>query len=211
MASLIIAGNSSGSITIAAPAVAGSGTLTLPVATDTLCGIAATQTLTNKTITAPVLSGSATGTYTLAGTPTITAPILSGSATGTYTLAGTPTISSPVLNTPTISGYIETVVAIGTVTSAFTLVITAGTVLTATLTSATACTFTMPAASAGKSFILLLKQPAAGTATTATFTGVKYGTAGAPVITAFVGRMDILTFVSDGTNWYGSAAQGYTP
>ena len=190
MSSIVVAGDTSGTITIAAPAVAGSGTLTLPVATDTLCGIAATQTLTNKTITAPVLSGS---------------------ATGTYTLAGTPTISSPVLNTPTISGYTETVVAIGTVASAFTLVITAGTVLTATLTSATACTFTMPAASAGKSFILLLKQPAAGTATTATFTGVKYGTAGTPVITAFVGRMDILTFVSDGTNWYGSAAQGYTP
>ena len=50
MASISVAGDSSGSITIAAPAVAGSGTLTLPVATDTLAGIAATQTLTNKTL-----------------------------------------------------------------------------------------------------------------------------------------------------------------
>ena len=45
---------------------------TIPdVANDTLALIAATQTLTNKTLTAPVLSGSATGTYTLAGTPTL--------------------------------------------------------------------------------------------------------------------------------------------
>jgi hypothetical protein len=36
------------------------------------------ETLTNKTIAAPVLSGTATGTYTLGGTPTITAPVLTG-------------------------------------------------------------------------------------------------------------------------------------
>ena len=46
---------------------------------------------------------------------------------------------------------------------------------------------------------------------TATFTSVKWGTAGAPTITAAAGKMDILSFVSDGTNWYGSIAQGYTP
>jgi hypothetical protein len=69
----------------------------------------------------------------------------------------------------------------------------------------------MPTATAGKSFILLLKQPASGTATTATFTGVKYPSTGAPTITGTVGKMDILTFVADGTNWYGSYIQGYTP
>lgn len=111
----------------------------------------------------------------------------------------------------TVSAYTETIVASGTVGASATLAITAGTVLTATLTSATACTFTMPTATAGKSFILLLKQPASGTATTATFTGVKFNASGAPTITATVGKMDILTFVSDGTNWYGSYSQGYTP
>ncbi len=50
MSSISVAGDISGSITISAPLVAGSGTLTLPVATDTLAGIAATQTLTNKTL-----------------------------------------------------------------------------------------------------------------------------------------------------------------
>ena len=111
----------------------------------------------------------------------------------------------------TLAAYTETIVASGTVGSTATLAITAGTVLTATLTSATACTFTMPTATAGKSFILLLKQPASGTATTATFTSVKWNSSGAPTITATVGKMDILTFVSDGTNWYGSYSQGYTP
>ena len=64
MASISVAGDSSGSITIAAPAVAGSGTLTLPVATDTLAGIAATQTLTNKTLVAPALGTPASGVLT---------------------------------------------------------------------------------------------------------------------------------------------------
>ena len=64
MSSISVAGDSSGSITIAAPAVAGSGTLTLPVATDTLAGIAATQTLTNKTLVAPALGTPASGVLT---------------------------------------------------------------------------------------------------------------------------------------------------
>jgi hypothetical protein len=116
-----------------------------------------------------------------------------------------------VSDTLNLSAYTETVSAYSTVGASQTLSIAVGTVLTATLTSATPCTFTMPAAIAGKSFLFLLKQPASGTATTATFTGVKWGSAGAPVITAALGKMDILTFVSDGTNWYGSVAQGYTP
>jgi hypothetical protein len=69
----------------------------------------------------------------------------------------------------------------------------------------------MPTATAGKSFILLLKQAASTGNGTATFTGVKYSSVGAPTITATAGKMDILSFVSDGTNWYGSYSQGYTP
>jgi hypothetical protein len=121
------------------------------------------------------------------------------------------TATSSTLTNPTVNNYTEGVVSIGTVTTTNTLSLTNGTVQTATLTASTACTFTMPTATAGKSFVLLLKQAASTGNGTATFTGVKFGTAGAPTITATAGKMDILTFVADGTNWYGSIAQGYTP
>jgi hypothetical protein len=49
-------GATSGSVTIDAPAVAGTNTLTLPAVTDTLVGLAATQTLTNKTLTSPIIN-----------------------------------------------------------------------------------------------------------------------------------------------------------
>jgi hypothetical protein len=159
-------------------------------------------------------TGSTSTTYcALATNVSGTLPVANG-GTGVTSSTGTGAVvlgTAPTLTNPTVTSYIESVVAIGTVTSASTISLTSGTVQTATLTSATPCTFTMPTATAGKSFVMLLKQPAAGTATTATFTGVKYGNAGAPVITATVGKMDILSFIADGTNWYGSAAQGYTP
>jgi hypothetical protein len=140
-------------------------------------------------------------------------PVASG-GTGATTSTGTGAVvlaTSPTVNNPTVTNYVESVVAIGTVTSSNTIALTNGTVQTATLTASTACTFTIPTATAGKSFVLLLKQAASTGNGTATFTGVKWGTAGAPTITAAAGKMDILTFVADGTNWYGSIAQGYTP
>jgi hypothetical protein len=79
---------------------------------------AGSQTLTNKTLTAPVLGGTVTGTYTLGGTPTVSAPILSGSVTGTYTLAGTPSLGASV--TMTTATY-----AIGDTTHLLTAVATA--------------------------------------------------------------------------------------
>jgi hypothetical protein len=127
------------------------------------------------------------------------------------TPTGSETLTNKTLTNPTITDYTESVVAIGTVSSAHTLSLTNGTVQTATLTASTACTFTMPTATAGKSFILLLKQAASTGNGTATFTGVKFSGGTAPTITATAGKMDILTFTSDGTNWYGNFSQNYTP
>jgi hypothetical protein len=123
------------------------------------------------------------------------------------------TTTSPAGSKELVLGgdYIEGVVAIGTVTSSNTLSLANGTFQTATLTASTACTFTMPTAIAGKSFTLLLKQAAATGNGTATFTSVKWPASSAPTITATAGRMDILTFMSDGVNWYGSFNQNYTP
>lgn len=110
-----------------------------------------------------------------------------------------------------LASYTEGVVALGTVGATATLRIDAATVITATLTASTATTFTMPTATAGKSFTLFLRQPAATGNGSATFTGVKWAGGSAPTITTTAGRMDILLFVADGTNWYGSVVQNYTP
>lgn len=125
--------------------------------------------------------------------------------TGAVVLASSPTIA-----TSTINGYTEGTVAVGPVGATATLAITTGTVLTATLTASTACTFTMPPVGAGKSFVLYLKQPAVTGNGTAAFTAVAWPNAAAPVITATAGKMDILSFVSDGVKWYGNFAQNFT-
>lgn len=148
-------------------------------------------------------TGLSGGTITTSGTIAIDSTVA--------TLTGSQTLTNKTLTNPSVNNYTEGVVAIGTVTSSNTIALTNGTVQTATLTASTACTFTMPTATAGKSFILLLKQAASTGNGSATFTGVKWGTAGAPTISATAGKMDILSFVSDGTNWYGSVAAGFTP
>ena len=83
MASLVVAGDTSGTVTLAAPAVAGTTTLTLPTTSGTVVTDSATQTLTNKSIAATQL----TGTISSARLPTgsvlqVTWTNWSGSYTG---------------------------------------------------------------------------------------------------------------------------------
>lgn len=117
--------------------------------------------------------------------------------------------TSPTIATPTINGYVEGNTDIGDVGASATLSIATSTVLTATLTAGTQTTFMMPAVSAGKAFTLYLKQPDSGAIGSAVFTDVKWQNGGAPIITQLNGRLDILPFVSDGTNWYGSFVQNF--
>ena len=56
VANVGFAGSTSGTTTVQATAVAGTTTLTLPAATDTLVGKDTTDTLTNKTLTSPTLN-----------------------------------------------------------------------------------------------------------------------------------------------------------
>lgn len=96
-----------GTFKIATGTVASGGayTWTFPAFSGTVSTIAGTETLTNKTIAAPVFSGSFTGTYTLAGTPTITAPTITSPAiTGTTTIGSGCTITAPTITAPTITG-----------------------------------------------------------------------------------------------------------
>jgi hypothetical protein len=77
VSSLGFSGSTSGTTTVQATAIAGTNTLTLPATTsDTLAGIAATQTLTNKTISAS--SNTLTGVATLTGTEVLSNKILLG-------------------------------------------------------------------------------------------------------------------------------------
>lgn len=70
---LKLGSSTAGSVSLTPAAAASAFTLTLPAVTDTIAGIAATQTLTNKTLTAPVISSIVnTGTLTL---PTATGTI----------------------------------------------------------------------------------------------------------------------------------------
>ena len=95
MADIILAGSTSGSITVSAPAISGSNTLTLPAVTDTLVGLAATQTLTNKTLTAPALGtpasgnlASCTGYPVVVSSKTITSTRSLATASGTQDITG---------------------------------------------------------------------------------------------------------------------------
>ena len=211
-----------------------SATAGAPTWSTPLAGITITDDTTTNAIRYPLLSSVTTGTITgnntsstklsfnpstglltatglsIAGL-TSTGAITYGGVTLTNAVTGTGKMvldTSPTVNNPTVTNYVESVVAIGTVTSSSTLALTNGTVQTATLTASTPCTFTMPTATAGKSFVLILTQAATGM-TTATFTGVKWPAGTAPTITATASAVDIITFVTPGTTWYGSAAQAF--
>ena len=107
-------------------------------------------------------------------------------------------------NNITLTSYTETAYVANSST-AITLNITAnGTVQIITLTGT--ATITMPAAVAGKSFVLFLKQDGTGSRTV-TWSTVKWPGGTAPTITSTASKQDIFSFFSDGTNWYGSAIQ----
>jgi len=133
---------------------------------------------------------------TITGLVKATAGVATTATAGTDYVSptGSETLTNKTLTNPSVNNYTEGVVSIGTVTSSNTIALTNGTVQTATLTASTACTFTMPTATAGKSFILLLKQAATTGNGTATFTGVKFGTAGAPTIgTSLLNNISIVS------------------
>jgi hypothetical protein len=157
------------------------------------------------------LSGGITGTtVNLATNVTGTLPVLNG-GTGVTTSTGSGDnvlSTTPVLSNPTINdGYTEEVYTANTST-AITLSLANGTIQNLTLTGI--CTITMPAAVAGRSFMMYLRTGAGGY--TVTWSTVKWSGGTAPTLTATASRMDMFSFFSDGTNWYGVVAgQNYTP
>jgi hypothetical protein len=88
-----------GTVTLLAPVTNTNQTLTLPDATDTVAGIAATQTLTNKTLTSPTLTTPNINSAQFA-TVSGTAPLYAARAwvnfngTGTVAISGSGNVSS---------------------------------------------------------------------------------------------------------------------
>jgi len=117
------------------------------------------------------------------------------------------TLTSPTVSNPTITGYTEAAYDIGNSSTAFTIALSNGTFQKVTATGN--ATVTMPSVGNGKSFTLRYYTGAGSF--TAAFTGVKWAGSSTPTLTATASRMDLFSFVSDGTNWYGSVVQNYTP
>lgn len=105
----------------------------------------------------------------------------------------------------TFDSFTESVVAIGNSSTSQTISLTSGTVQTCTLTGN--CTFTMPTTTAGKSFSIFLNTGSGSF--TATFTGVRWSDSTPPTITSTASKVDLLSFISDGSFWYGSFSQNY--
>lgn len=144
-------------------------TLTVPDASDTVVGLAATQTLTNKTLTSPTINS-----------PTITNATITADALAGYTVSNTGTIYGISVTTGAISSALS-------LTS--TLAVTGATTLTGALTvNSTVSTTGQLSVQTGTSI------PAAGASTagikmssTANF-GVFYGS-GAPTFSAAQGSV----------------------
>jgi hypothetical protein len=119
---LLMNGSTSGTITVAATAVAGTNTLTLPAATDTLVGKATTDTLTNKTI-----NGS---------NNTITNVSLTSGVTGTLPVAngGTGVTASSGANSVVLRDASQNITA-NSISEGFSNVAAAGTTTTLTVAS----------------------------------------------------------------------------
>ena len=182
-------------------AAAGTGTVTSVsvVSANGFAGTVATATST------PAITVSTSITGVLKGNATAISAAVAG--TDYVTPTGTETLTNKTLTNPTVTNYVETLVAIGNSGTTQTLSLTSGTVQTVTMTGN--CTFTMPTATAGKSFILICTQDATGSRT-ATFTSVKFPSGTAPTLTTTATTgVDILTFVANGTSWFGTYAQAF--
>lgn len=167
----------------------------LPYFTGSGTAALATFTTFGRSLVGDADATTARTTLGLGTAATMTGP--SGTIVGT---TDTQSLSNKTLTAPTVTDYSESVVTANT-TTAYTISLTSGTVQNLTLTGN--CTFTFPTATAGKSFLLVLKQDATGSRTVTWPAAVKWPGSTAPTITSTASKADLYAFTADGTNWYG--------
>lgn len=165
---LAISGNFGTTLT-----VTGTTGLTLPT-TGTLATLAGSETLSNKTLTSPVLNSGTVGTQLTFGNYHIEPGETDAGNSGT---ADTIDWSLNSAQRSTLTGN---------VTYTFSNPVTGGSYVLRVLTGAGSFTATWPAT-------------------------VKWAGGTAPTITTTASRMDLVNFYYDGTNYYGSYTQNYTP
>jgi hypothetical protein len=121
------------------------------------------------------------------------------------TFTGTETLTNKTLSNPTITNYTESRFVATVTGNAIRLSLDNGTFQTIT-TMVGANAITLPAPSSGKS--LTVQVFYTSTPTTLTFTTpaglLKWNGGTAPIPTLTNTKYDFYTFVSDGTNWYGT-------
>ena len=145
----------------------------------------------------PVASGG-TGTNIATGTNNL---VLSDAPTIVNPTSSNGTFTTPNITNPTVTNYIETLFA-PAAGSSFTVSLANGTVQRFTTNANT--TITLPASVSGKSFVIIVQYGGAHTLTWAGGSTLKWNLGVTPAATSVNGKIDVFTFIQDGTNTYGS-------
>ena len=138
----------------------------------TVAGVSATQTLTNKTLTSPIITG-----------PTITG-----------TIGGNPTITKP-----TVNGLVG---AFTTDTDGTTITFDMSASNVHTVTLGGNRTLAVSNTSTGQAFIIRLIQDGTGNRTVTWFSTIKWAGGSVPTLTTTANKIDVLGFITTGSNTY---------
>lgn len=138
-----------------------------------------TQTLTNKTLTSPVIAEM----VTLTGSQTLTDK----------------TLTNPVLTKPTVNGSLQAITA-DSDGATITFDLASANIHTVTLGGNRTLALSNP--STGQCFMLRLLQDGTGSRTVTWFTTIKWAGGSAPTLTTTASKADMIGFVCTGSNTY---------